>query len=103
MKVIRRDFLPDSLQPEIAASGIDGVVSVQVRQTIGETAWLLDLATENAFIRGVVGWAPLTDPKITAVLEPFAANPKLRSVRHIVQAEPDPNYILREDFNRGIR
>src|SRR5712692_8598229 len=77
MKVIRRDFLPDSLRPEIASVGIDGVISVQARQTIAETAWLLDLATENAFIRGVVGWAPLTDPKIAGVLETFAANPKL--------------------------
>ena len=59
MSVLRRDFLPADLAGETAAVGIDGVVSVQARQTVGETEWLLDLADQNAFIQGVVGWVPL--------------------------------------------
>jgi L-fuconolactonase len=46
---------------------------------------------------------PLADPKVGAVIDEFAANPKLRGVRHVLQDEPDENHILREDFNRGIR
>ena len=54
-------------------------------------------------MNGVVGWVPLTDPKVGAVLESFAGRPKLRAVRHVLQDEADENYILRVDFNRGIR
>jgi len=103
MKVIRRDFLPEHLRAEIAAVGVDGVVSVQARQNLAETQWLLDFASQHDFIKGVVGWVELVSPKVGAELERFAANPKLKSIRHVVQGEPDDNFILREDFNRGIR
>jgi len=102
MRALRRDFLPEHLKAEITDAGIDGVVSVQARQTVGETEWLLSLADGNDFIRGVVGWVPLVEPRVREVLAKFAANPKLRAVRHVVQEEPDDRFILREDFNRGV-
>ena len=103
MKAIRRDFTPEQLQEEIATAGVDGVVSVQARQSLAETEWLLRLAAKYDFIKGVVGWVELVSPKVGAELERFAANRKLKSVRHVVQAEPDEKFILRGDFNRGIR
>ena len=103
MAVIRRDFLPADLQQEINQAGVDGVVSVQARQIVGETKWLLRVAAENDFIQGVVGWVPLRDTGVGKILKKFAANPKLRAVRHVVQGEPDIRFILRGDFNRGIK
>jgi L-fuconolactonase len=103
MKVIRHDFLPPHIEQEIQAAGIDGVVTVQAHQSVAETEWLLDLASQNAFMQGVVGWAPLTDLEVREVLGMLATNPKLKAVRHVIQGEPDANYVLREDFSRGIR
>ncbi|HEX4230707.1 MAG TPA: amidohydrolase family protein [Bryobacteraceae bacterium] len=103
MRVIQRDFLPADLKTTIDSAGVEGVVSVQARQTVEETRWLLDLATRFDFIRGVVGWAPLIDPAVADVLAQMAQNPKLRSIRHVLQGERDPLYMLRDDFNRGIR
>ena len=103
MTVIRRDFLPADLQREINQAGVDGVVSVQARQILEETEWLLRAAAENDFIRGVVGWVPLRDAGVGKILEKFAVHPKLRGVRHVVQSEPDDHFILRRDFNRGIK
>ena len=103
MASIRRDFLPPHLQAEIAAVGIDGVISVQARQSLAETEWLLQLASNNDFIKGVVGWVPLIAPDVRTVLERLAAQPKLRAVRHVLQGEPDERYMLRADFNAGIR
>lgn len=102
MESIRRDFLPGHLRAEIAAAGVDGVVSVQARQNLTETQWLLEFARQHDFIKGVVGWVELVSPKVASELERFAANPKLKSIRHVVQGEPDDNFILRDDFNRGI-
>jgi L-fuconolactonase len=102
MSVIRRDFLPGDLQQAIRAAGVDAVISVQARQTLDETNWLLDLADQNAFIRGVVGWVPLVSPTISDDLEHFAQRAKLRAVRHVLHDEPDDDYCLRDDFNRGV-
>ena len=102
MKVIRRNFLPEHLRPEIASAGVDGVVSVQARQNLDETQWLLDLAGQHEFIKGVVGWIELTSSEVGAQLEHFTAIPKFKGVRHVVQSEPDEDFLLREDFNRGV-
>ncbi|MEI8386997.1 MAG: amidohydrolase family protein [Verrucomicrobiota bacterium] len=103
MRVIRRDFLPEDLRAEIARAGIEGVVSVQASQSLAETQWLLELADRNDFIKGVVGWVELSSSQVGEDLERFAANPKFKSVRHVIQGEPDDSFILRGDFNRGIR
>jgi L-fuconolactonase len=105
---LRRDFLPADLGRELAAAGVDGVISVQARQSLAETEWLLDLAAQHEFIRGVVGWAPLVAPDVDTHLDRLAAHPaalagKLRAFRHVLQGEPDDAYMLRDDFNRGIR
>ena len=102
MSVLQRDFLPEDLRNAIAPAGIDGVVSVQARQTLEETRWLLSLANQHDFIRGVIGWAPLSSPDLKRDLEAVAAEQKLVGVRHVVQGEPDDNFILRDDFNRGV-
>jgi L-fuconolactonase len=99
---LRRDFLPSNLERELRGVAIDGVVSVQARQTLEETKWLLSLAEENEFIKGVVGWVPLADPKIGEYLAEFSQHAKLSAVRHVVQAEPNDEFILGKEFNRGI-
>jgi L-fuconolactonase len=99
---LRRDFLPTDLHREIGAVTIDGVVSVQARQTVEETEWLLSLADEYEFIKGVIGWLPLIDPKLREYLTEFSEHEKLKAVRHVVQGEPEDDFILRPDFNNGV-
>ncbi len=102
MKAIRKDFLPEQLKQTIREAGIDGVVSVQARQTLEETKWLLGLARQYEFIKGVVGWVPLVEPDVEKHLDQFSGERYLKAVRHVVQGEPDPDFILRKDFNLGI-
>ena len=102
MQSIRTDFLPGILEPVIRASGIEGVVTVQARQSEKETEWLLELARQNDFIKGVVGWLPLAAPKLEACLEKYAGENMLKGIRHVIQGEADPDFILGIDFNRGI-
>lgn len=102
MAAIRRDFLPADLEPEIRACGIAGVISVQARQTLEETRWLLALASQCDFIRGVVGWVPLVASEVTDIVGPLMEQGRLKAIRHVLQTEPDDHYMLRDDFNRGI-
>jgi L-fuconolactonase len=99
---IRRDFLPANLEPELRACNLDGCVAVQARQSLEESRWLLELAAGASIIRGVVGWVNLCSPDVAKELEEFAAHPKFVGVRHVVQDEPDDQFLLRPDFQRGI-
>lgn len=104
MPAIRRDFLPAQLEELMHHFGIEGTVAVQARQTLEETTWLLSLAEKHPLIRGVVGWVPLTEGAgVKRHLERFAGNHGLRGVRHVIHDEADPRYILRDDFNAGVR
>ena len=102
MSAIRRDFLTPDLQQVAAEHGVDRFVTVQARQTLEETRWLIELAEQQPLIGGMVGWAPLASPDVADQLEPFAASPWLKGIRHIVQDEPDDRFLLRNDFNRGV-
>jgi L-fuconolactonase len=103
MQVLQRDFLPEDLKAAMASAGIDGTIAVQARQTLEETRWLLDLAETNDAIRGVVGWAPIAGEEFPGCMEEFDGREKLKGLRHVIQGEKDEHYILREDFNSGIR
>ena len=102
MAPLRRDFLPADLKPELENNSFDGAVAVQARQTLEETRWLLDLAANASYIRGVVGWVDLRSPDVRSQLEAFAGSRKLVGIRHIVQSEPDDRFLLHPDFLRGI-
>lgn len=102
MTSLRRDFLIPELNAAMSASGVEGTVAVQARQTTGETDWLLELSARHPFILGVVGWIPLCDPDATAHLDRFAASPKLKGIRHVLHDEPNDFFMLRGDFNRGV-
>jgi L-fuconolactonase len=102
MNVLARDFLPEDLRRELSVSGIHGSIAVQARQTLEETSWLLRLADDFDFIRGVVGWAPLASPEFPAVIERLQESEKLKGLRHVIQDEPDENFMHRPDFNAGV-
>ncbi len=102
MFVIRRDFLPEDLVPELGQNGFDVSVAVQARQSLEETQWLLELADRSDKILGVVGWVDLCSSDVRSQLKRFAGNRKLIGIRHIVQSEPDERFLLRPGFLRGI-
>lgn len=102
MRVLKQDFGANQLREIASASGVDGFVTVQARQSLAETEQLLALAAEEPLMRGVVGWVPLADPELDAVLDRFAGQSLLKGVRHVVQDEPDDRFILGTDFNRGV-
>jgi L-fucono-1,5-lactonase len=99
---LRRNFLPEQLEPVLARNRFDGSVVVQAAHLLDETRWLLDLATQHAFIRGVVGWVDLTDPRVGLALDRLQRHPKFKGVRHLVHDEPDANWLLRPEVLRSL-
>lgn len=103
MERLARDYLPTDLVGPSKAAGIGGTVAVQARQTEEETRWLLALSEAHPLVRGVVGWVDLTGPGVAESLAHFAAHDRFVGVRHVVQDEPDPRFLLGEAFVRGLR
>jgi L-fuconolactonase len=102
MAVLKRDFLPPDLKPLLAENGLNGCIAVQADQSENETHFLLQLADKHNFIQGVVGWVDLRSARLDERLDYFSQFEKLVGFRHIVQAEKNAKFLLREDFCRGI-
>lgn len=100
---LRRNFLPNDLAPLLKKAGLDGSIAVHARQSVAESNFLLGLADAHPqVVRGVVGWVDLQSEQVDDHLRAFAAHPKAVGVRHVVQDEPDDNFMLRPEFLRGI-
>ena len=102
MAVIRRDFLPSDAAPLLARAGIDAVVAVQADQSEAETDFLLSLAAEYEWIRGVVGWVDLRAHDLDDRIARWSSAPALKGFRHIAQGEPN-DFLSRADVIAGIR
>jgi L-fuconolactonase len=102
MQILKKNFLPEDLLPVLQENNIDGCVAVQADQSLDETKFLLKLADENNFIKGVVGWIDLRADNLDAQLEKLSSFKKLKGFRHIVQAEEQEDFLLRDDFCKGI-
>lgn len=103
MERLARDHLPADLEAVARPLGVEGSVAVQARQSLVESRWLLALADAHPFIRGVVGWVDLRSADVVAALEPLARHRRFVGVRHVVQDEPDPRFLLGADLVRGLR
>ncbi|MEM1134584.1 MAG: amidohydrolase family protein [Bacteroidota bacterium] len=102
MQVLKQSFLPENLASVLNKKGFDGCVAVQASQTEAENDFLLGLAEQNEFIKGVVGWLDLRATNIEDRLVHYQQNTKFCGIRHVVQDEPDDDFLLRADFQQGI-
>ncbi|MCX4705233.1 amidohydrolase [Streptomyces sp. NBC_01373] len=102
---LRRDFTVEDLAPEAGAAGVDRTVLVQTVTVPEETPEFLALAAGHDLIAGVVGWTDLTRPDVAdelARLRELPGGRYLKGIRHQVQGEPDPEWLLRADVRRGL-
>jgi L-fuconolactonase len=98
LSALYRDFLPGDLNPLLKTAGIDATVLVQAAPTIQETEFLLSLAEQHAFIRGVVGWVDFASQTASDEIERLASHPALVGLRPMIQDIPDPNWMLRPEL-----
>ena len=102
MAALRRDFLPADLEPILTQNGVGGCVAVQADQSEAETEFLVRMADNYDFVRGVVGWVDLQAPDLASRLSHWAGVKAVKGFRHIVQAEPD-DFLTRPAVMNGIR
>ncbi|MCX5208910.1 amidohydrolase family protein [Kitasatospora sp. NBC_00240] len=102
---LARSFSAADLAPEAGAAGVVGTVAVQTVCLPEETPELLALAAGSDLVAGVVGWTDLTAPDVRDAIAALRGQPggnRLVGIRHQVQEEPDPEWLLRADVRRGL-
>jgi L-fuconolactonase len=99
---IRRPYTVDDLR---AAAGADvtATILVQTVSSVAETEEFLAVAEKSGgLITGVVGWLDLTAPDLDR-LRTVPGGHLLVGIRHQVENEPDPDWLLRNDVRSGLR
>lgn len=102
---LRRIYAPEHLRHEMDAAGVSGSIVVQTLPSMQETRDFLTLASQEAFMVGVIGWVDLTHPQVGDMLAELQHGPHghlLVGIRHLVHDEPDKAWLLRDDVQRGL-
>ena len=102
MKILQQDFRPEDLAPILDQNKIDGCISVQADPSEKETEFLLALAHQHSFVKGVVGWVDLCSDRINERLDYFSRFKPIKGFRHILQSAP-AGFMKGKDFRYGIR
>lgn len=101
--VLYRDYLPAQLEPVLRQSRVEKTVLVQASNSIEESRWLLELARENSFIAGVVGWVDLAGDEAGDQMRELSADPKFKGVRHLVESEPEDDWLVQAPVLSGLK
>jgi len=103
VELLCRDYLPPMLEPILNRSSVDKTILVQASNSVEETRWLLELADEDSFIGGVVGWVDLQSDDVARQLDEFTAHPKFKGVRHLVESEATDDWLTQASVISGMR
>lgn len=101
--VLYRDYLPDELASILARNSVEKTVLVQASNSLAESRWLLNLADQNSFVAGVVGWVDLMSPDVDAQLRELTAHSKFKGVRHLVESEPQDDWLVQPAVLSGLK
>lgn len=98
LKPLYQDYMPQDYQSNLQLAQLDGSIVVQAAPTVAETDFLLSLASESDFIKGVVGWIDFEAETALNDLTRLSAHPKFVGVRPMIQDIDDPEWMLNSDF-----
>jgi L-fuconolactonase len=104
LPLLYRDFGLAEMLDAISTATVDvqSVVLVQSQPDDRDTDWLLDLATDLTLVGAVAGWVDLASPSAPARIAELASKPKLRSIRPMLQAIEDTQWLLRRELEPAL-
>ena len=102
--ILNRSYRIDELEKERREAGIVAGVLVQAANNLQETDYMLHVAADTEWIKGVVGWLPLLNPDETERLleDQYAKNPYFKGVRHLIHDEQDPKWLLQHEVLESL-
>lgn len=102
VKEIRRDILPPELAKIALPRGISATIVVQAAATVDETRFLLSLANDTDWIKGVVGWIDLEKKDAPHHIDELSRHSAFKGIRPMLQDIDDTNWILQADIIKNL-
>jgi L-fuconolactonase len=95
ISILNRTYNIEEIETERNAVGVAEGVLVQASNNLEDTDWMLEVAANTEWIKGVVGWLPLMDTAATEkALDEYCNNNYFKGVRHLIHDEADPKWLL---------
>lgn len=103
--ILKRTYHIEEIEEERKAAGITAGVLVQASVNTEDTDWMLEVADNTEWIKGVVGWLPLMDPVKTEQLlsDVYLKNPYYKGIRHLIHDEPDAKWLLQDTVIESLK
>lgn len=96
--LLNRTYAIEEIENERRDCGITDGILVQAANNFEDTDWMLHTASQQEWIKGVVGWLPLMDPDATvkALQHKYGKEEYFKGVRHLVHDEPHTDWLLQK-------
>lgn len=102
-QALNRKFTLEELLPTLNKLGIDLTIQVQSADNLQDTELMQESAELNPEVAGIVGFAPLDNPKkVQETIERWKEHELIVGVRNLIHNKPDPNWLMREDVNESL-
>lgn len=94
--ILNRTYNIGEIEKERNAKGVTEGILVQAANNLEDTNWMLEVAANTGWIKGVVGWLPLMDTVATEkeLNESYSSNKYFKGVRHLIHDEADTKWLL---------
>lgn len=105
ISILNRTYHIDEIEAERKDTGIAAGILVQAANNTEDTDWMLQVANEHEWIKGVVGWLPLNNPGKTLQLleEKYKKENYFKGVRHLIHDEKDPAWLLQPSVMDSLK
>ena len=102
--ILVNSYKAEDLYRELYKVGVDYTVYVQCPpQNLDANQWMFKQANSAEFVAGVVAWVDLQNPDDTKrALDELEQEPKFVGIRHIVEDEPDVDWIVQPDVLESL-
>lgn len=101
--ILNRNYRIEELENERITAGVFEGVLVQAANNNEDTQLMLHVAAQTDWIKGVVGWLPLTDRRATEkLLDTYLADPFFKGVRHLIHNEADARWLLQDEVMASL-
>jgi L-fuconolactonase len=103
--ILNRSYHIEELEEERKKVGVTEGILVQAANNFEDTDWMLEVAENADWIKGVVGWLPLINPQETAKVlgKKYYNQNFFIGARHLIHDEPDSKWLLQKEVLESLQ
>ena len=105
ISILNKTYSIEQLTPHIYTAGVTDGILVQAANNFEDTDMMLEIADRTDWIKGVVGWLPLTDPAAMekSLTEKYLKNNYYKGCRHLIHNEVDTQWLMHDNVIESLK